>query len=378
MRLLKLVSKNLTRRPARTLLSVGGIASALLLFVLVESLSLGLDQAMSGADAARTLVVYRKNRYCPQTSNLPDVYTSRIEDVEGVESVLPVQVFLNNCRASVDLVTFQGAPVERMLASRNLTLVEGDLARFRSEDDAALVGIDFARRKGLRVGQVFPFGGIDVKVAGIYTSTEKPEESLVMTHLDFLRYSMPMRKDGSVTQFEVKVSDPGRAREIAAEIDALFATAEEPTDTRPQVAFLERATKDLSTILRFGRWLGLACVAVVLSLVANTVFMSVQERVREFGVMRTLGFGEGAVAGLVVAEAVLLALSGAALGVGGAYALLHFTNLTIGTEGVSVAFATSPGLALRGFGVAAVVGVLAGLAPALRSARQPIVKSLRT
>lgn len=378
MRLLKLVSKNLTRRPARTLLSIGGIASALLLFVLVESLSLGLDQAMSGADAARTLVVYRKNRYCPQTSNLPDVYTSRIEDVDGVESVLPVQVFLNNCRASVDLVTFQGAPVERMLASRNLTLVEGDLARFRAEDDAALVGIDFARRKDLRVGQVFPFGGIDVKVAGIYTSTEKPEESLVMTHLDFLRYSMPMRKDGSVTQFEVKVSDPGRAREIAAEIDALFATAEEPTDTRPQVAFLERATKDLSTILRFGRWLGLACVAVVLSLVANTVFMSVQERVREFGVMRTLGFGEGAVAGLVVAEAVLLALSGAALGVGGAYGLLHFTNLTIGTEGVSVAFATSPGLALRGFGVAAVVGVLAGLAPAVRSARQPIVRSLRT
>lgn len=378
MKLLKLVLKNLTRRPGRTLLSIGGIGSALLLFVLVESLSLGLDQAMSGGDAARTLVVYRKNRYCPQTSNLPDVYTSRIEAVEGVESVLPVQVFLNNCRASVDLVTFQGAPVEKMLESRNLEVVEGDLDRFVEEDDAALVGIDFARRKGLRVGQAFPFGGIDVKVAGIFTSTEGPEESLILTHLDFLRYSMPMRKDGSVTQFEVKVSDPSRARDIAAEIDALFATAEEPTDTRPQVAFLERATKDLSTILGFGRWLGLACVAVVLSLVANTVFMSVQERVREFGVLRTLGFGELRVASLVVIEAVVLALLGAALGVGGAYGLLSATHLTIGTEGVSVAFATSPELALRGLGVAAVVGVLAGLLPALRSARLPIVRSLRT
>lgn len=378
MKLLRMVLKNLLRRPGRTVLSVGGIASALLLFVLVESLSLGLDQALSGTEAARTLVVYRKNRYCPQTSNLPDVYVSRIEDVEGVDSVLPVQVFLNNCRASVDLVTFQGAPVERLLEARNLTIVEGSRERFVTEDDAALVGIDFARRRGLRVGETFRFGDIDVKVAGIFTSTEGPEESLVLTHLDFLRYSMPMERLGTVTQYEVKVSDPDRAREVAAEIDAVFATAEEPTDTRPQVAFLERATKDLATILGFGRWLGIACVAVVLSLVANTVFMSVQERVREFGVLRTLGFREGWIARLVVAEAVALAVLGAALGVGGAYALLAYTHLSIGTEGVSVTFATSPALALRGLGVALAVGVVAGLAPAVRSARLPIVRSLRT
>ncbi len=378
MKWLRLVLKNLLRRPGRTLLSIGGIGSALLLFVMVESLALGLDQAMNGTDAARTLVVYRKNRYCPQTSNLPEVYASRIGEVQGVQSVLPVQVFLNNCRASVDLVTFQGAPVERMLESRNLTLVEGELARFLEEDDAALVGIDFAERKGLRVGQKFPFGGIDVKVVGIFTSTEAPEESLILTHLDFLRYSMPIPKDGSVTQFEVKVADSSQAKEVAARIDALFANAEEPTDTRPQVAFLERATKDLSMILGFGRWLGLACVAVVLSLVANTVFMSVQERVREFGVLRTLGFGESRVALLVVVEAIALAVLGAGLGIGGAYGLLAVTDLTIGTEGVSVVFATPPALAWRGLAVAVAVGVLAGLAPAIRSARLPIVRSLRS
>ena len=128
-------------------------------------------------------------------------------------------------------------------------MVDGDLGRFVAEDDAALVGIDFAERKG-RVGQSFIVEGrgdlhLDGGAGG----------ELILTHLDFLRYSMPMPKDGSVTQFEVKVEDPAKAREIAAEIDALFATAEEPTDTRPQIAFMERATKD-PTILRFGRWLG--------------------------------------------------------------------------------------------------------------------------
>ena len=72
MRLLRLVVKNLLRRPGRSTLTILGVACALLLFVLVESLSAGLDRSLSGTTAARTLVVYRKNRYCPQTSFLPE------------------------------------------------------------------------------------------------------------------------------------------------------------------------------------------------------------------------------------------------------------------------------------------------------------------
>ncbi|MFT4540446.1 MAG: putative ABC transport system permease protein [Planctomycetota bacterium] len=378
MKLAKLVLKNLLRRKGRTLLSIGGIASALMLMLLVQSLSIGLEQAMSGSEAARTLVVYRKNRYCPQTSNLPDVYRSRIEEVPGVESVLPVQVYLNNCRASLDLVTFQGAPAESLLAARDLRVVEGDEAAFLAQDDAALVGIDFAKKKGLSSGDVFQFGGIDVKVAGIFESTQKTEQSLILTHLDFLRYSMPMPRDGSVTQYEVKVADAQSAKDVAAQIDALFATAEEPTDTRPQIAFLERATKDLAEILRFGRWLGFACVIVVLSLIANTIFMSMQERVREFGVFRTLGFQDTQVAGLVISEAVALAACGALLGVGGALLMIATTHLSIGTEGVTVAFAATTELLLHGLAVALAVGLLAGIMPAVSCMRISITESLRS
>src|SRR5262245_8538120 len=104
MKLVKLMRKNLFRRPMRTLLTIGGVASAMLLLVLVESLSGGLDAALSGSEAARTLIVYRQNRYCPQTSNLPEWYAERIRKIPGVASVLPVKVYLSNCRASLDLV----------------------------------------------------------------------------------------------------------------------------------------------------------------------------------------------------------------------------------------------------------------------------------
>jgi putative ABC transport system permease protein len=141
---------------------------------------------------------------------------------------------------------------------------------------------------------------------------------------------------------------------------------------------LEQATRDLREILGFARLLGLACVAVVLALVANTVVMSVQERVREFGVFRTLGFHAYHIAGLVMGEALILAMLGGALGLGSALAVIHFSSLTIGAEGVPVSFSTDLSLVTRGFVIATVTGLVAGLIPALRSSRSEIVASLRS
>jgi putative ABC transport system permease protein len=376
LKLSKLVLKNLARRKGRSLFTILGVASALALLVLVESLSAGLDRAMSATDAARTLVVYRKNRYCPQTSFLPESYTRRIEDLAGVEGVLPVKVFLNNCRASLDLVTFHGAPVERVLEQRGIRMLDGDAQVFARERDAALVGKDFAARRGLDVGDRFRFGNIDVKVSGVFESEDSTNESVILTHLEFLQRAGPVDRLGTVTQFEVLAQEGTDVGALAKTIDELFATAQEPTDTRPRIAYLAGATTDLREILRFGKLLALACVVVVLALVGNTVLMSVQDRVRELGVMRALGFEERHIGALVLSEGVVLALTGAAIGVGGALTLLYTSHLSIGSEGVSVGFVVSPQLALRGLAVALATGALAGIVPALISARRGIVDSL--
>ncbi|MCE9593644.1 MAG: ABC transporter permease [Planctomycetes bacterium] len=334
MKLAKLVGKNLRRRPMRTALTVLGVASAMLLFVLVESLSAGLDHALSGSESARTLIVYRENRYCPQTSFLPQWYGERIAKLPGVASVLPVKVYLNNCRASLDLVAFQGAPAEELLATRGLTLEAGAGERFVREKDSALVGRAFAARKNLAVGDNFRFGNIHVKVVGIFASDEPVEEGVILTHLEFLQRAGPVNRLGTVTQFEVKIDDATRAEAISAQIDDV--------------------------------------------LVGNTVLMSVQERVKEFGVFRTLGFRASHVAQLVVVESLALSLAGGALGFGLALLIIRFAHVSIGSEGVAIEFVTSPRLALLGLGVATVCGILASLAPAVRSARAEIVVSLRS
>lgn len=377
MKLARLVRRNLGRRKLRSVLTVGGVAAAIALFVLVESLAAGLERALSGSENARTLIVYRQNRYCPQTSFLPQVNAGRIAEIDGVESVLPVKVYLSNCRASLDVVAFHGVPADEVFETRKIELVAGDRATFERRGDAALIGRSFAARRNLEVGDKFRFGSIEVGVAGIFRSPEPIEESLIVTHLEYLQRAGPVNKLGTVTEFEVKVTDAARAREIAGRIDALLATSEAPTDTRLKLAFLESATADLREILRFGRLFGIGCVALVLALVANTVAMAVRERVGEMAVMRTLGYHVSHLVALVVAESLLVSLLGAALGIGAALLAIRLLQLNIGVEGVLVTFAASPGLVLRGLAAAAAAGSVAAMLPALSAARLRIPAALR-
>ena len=373
-----LVRRNLLRRPGRTALTVLGIGSATLLLALVEGLSAGLDRALSGSDAARTLVVYRQNRYCPQTSFLPERYTSEIESIDGVESVLPVKLYLSNCRASLDIVTFQGAPVEKVFQARNLRVIEGDVERFKRERDSALVGREFAARRKLSVGDSFRLGSIGIKVAGIFASSEPIEEGVVLTHLEFLQRAGPVDRLGTVTEYEVKVSDPARAEEVARAIDARFATAEEPTDTRAKLSFLETATRDLRAILRFARWLALGCVAVVLALSGNTVMMAVVERTKEMGVLRTIGFRGRHLAQAVLLEGAAYAIGGYLLGLAAAFALVQLTHLSIGAEGVPVSFVVTGEVALRALVLSLGAALAAALIPAVQAARLEVVGALRS
>ncbi|HYC77024.1 MAG TPA: ABC transporter permease [Planctomycetota bacterium] len=375
--LLRLARRNLGRRPGRTALTAGGVAFAMLLLVLTGSLEDGIDRALDGSEAARTLVVYRKNRYCPQTSFLPEWYAERIRRVPGVTAVLPVKVFLNNCRASLDLVTFLGAPADGLLASRGLRVIEGDGEAFRRVKDAALAGRAFAARKGLSVGDQFRFGGVDVKVVGVVASGEPTDEGVIYTHLEYLQRAGPVDRLGTVTQFDVTVAEASRAREVATAIDALFKDAEAPTDTRSKTSFLEAAVKDLRELLRFGAALASICVLVVLALVAGAVLMSAQERVREFGVLRTLGYRGKHVALVVLLEACALSLAGGAFGVAAGLLIVRLGHVSFGAEGVAVELSSDPALALRGLGAALLAGAAAGLGPAWRASRAEPVDAIR-
>jgi putative ABC transport system permease protein len=119
-------------------------------------------------------------------------------------------------------------------------------------------------------------------------------------------------------------------------------------------------------------------VALVLTLVGTTTLMAVQDRVREHAVLQTLGFSWQRIFGLVMVESLIVSLTGGILGIGIAMAALSWRGLAVGSEGVTIAFSTSPMLEIIGLLATTIVGLAAGTMPAWTAARAEIVESLRS
>jgi putative ABC transport system permease protein len=376
-RFLPYVAKNLLRHRVRTLLTISGAAVALGVFAVVGAVQDGLAGLTRSQQAERSLIVFQANRFCPSTSKLPENYAAQVAKMPGVADVIPIQVFMNNCRASLDLVVFHGVPPDKLRAFRDLTLIAGDWPSFTSRTNAAIVGASLARRRNLAVGHTFSIGEVSVQIAGIYTSPVPGEENYLYTHLPFMQRTRGLNAVGTVTQLEIKLADGADAEAVAKAIDERFRGGPIATDTRPKGMFQAAAVGDLADVIGMATYLGFACVALVLALVATTTVMAVQDRVREYAVLQTLGFSGPRIFGLVISESLLVSFVGGLIGLSVALAGLYFSGLSIGTEGVSIAFLPSPRVALIGLAVTLAIGIAAGLAPAWRAARAEIVESLR-
>jgi putative ABC transport system permease protein len=371
------VCKSLWRHRARTALTVSGSAVALFVFCFVGAVQEGLASLSHDSASERKLIVFQANRFCPSTSRLPEDYARQMARVPGVGDVVPIKVFMNNCRASLDLVVFHGLPPAKLRTARELKLVAGDWDQFERRRDAALVGQALARRRGLGVGQKFSIGEVTVLVAGVFTAANPAEENFLYTDLEFLQRTRSLNSVGTVTQFEVLLADGADPEATCRTIDALFRGGPVQTDTRPKGVFEANAVGDLKELIGFAHYLGYACVGLVLALVATTTVMAVQDRVREHAVLQTVGFSGPRIFGLVLSESLLVSLAGGVLGIGAALGVLASSGLAVGTEGVTIAFTPSVPLAVTGLAVALVVGAVAGVVPAWQASRAEIVASLR-
>src|SRR6185436_13141575 len=110
-----LVWKHIARHRTRTLLTLAGVATAMFLFTAVQAMQSGVRDATQTTAKDTTLVVYRQNRFCPATSRLPEYYGDRIASVPHVQSVVPMKIVVNNCRTSLDVVTFRGVPEDSFI-----------------------------------------------------------------------------------------------------------------------------------------------------------------------------------------------------------------------------------------------------------------------
>jgi putative ABC transport system permease protein len=372
------VFRQVVRHRVRSLLTVMGIAIAMFLFTSVQAMNRGVALATRQTANDTTLVVYREDRYCPATSQLPQDYFRRISEIQGVVSVIPMKIVVSNCRTSLDVVTFRGVPKEDFLRGpgASFEVVSGSIEEWKSRTDAALVGETLANRRGRRPGMRFDAAGITAWVAGVVRSSDPQDQNVAYTSLEFVQLA-GRDQLGIVTQFNVKVADASMLEAVANQIDETFSIAQEPTSTFSERAFIGHVASDVIELVGFARWLGIGCLAAVLALVGNAIVLGVQSRVGEHAVLQTLGFSGSLVAGLIVAEGVILALMGGLAGAIVACLIAGMGNFALSVEGASIPVVADAWLLLTGVLVCGSIGVLAGLVPAWQASRREIAECFR-
>lgn len=378
-RLIPVVLKQVVRQRTRSLLTVAGVAVAMFLFCAVQSMQRGTELATQTTAKDTELIVYRKDRYCPFASQIPEHYLPRLEKIPGVVNVVPMKIVVSNCRTSLDVVTFRGVPDDRFIETYGdkVNLASGSFDDWKNRSDAVLLGETLAARRGLKVGDRFDAAGITAYVAGVIRSDEPQHQNVAYAHLPFLQLASKIGGLGIVTQYNVRVADPSQLQSVAALIDVEFATDTEPTQTRSEKQFVARAASDVIEIVGFTRWLGWGALAAVLALVANAIVLAVQDRIREHAVLQTLGFTGNLIARMILAESTLLAVAGALIGSIGALVAVKMTRFSLSVDGLSIPIHADPLTIVTGVGVAVLLGVVAGMMPAWQASRREIVECFR-
>lgn len=377
--LVTVAAKYVIRNRIRSTLTVFGVATGMFLFTSIETMQDSLKNATEITANDTTLVVYRENRYCPSTSRLPEYYKNEIKKIQGVESVIPVQIVVNNCGTSLDVVVFRGIPSHQINAiSKDINVLQGSIGEWIEREDSALIGANLAERRRLRIGDSFDAAGITVTVAGIIRSSESSQDdNVAYVHLPFLQQASRFGL-GTVTQFLVQVSDSSLLDSVSSQIDNRFKSETEPTHTSPEKAFFASTAKELIELIGFSRWIGIASVFAVVGLIANTIMIAVRSKISEHAILKTIGYSQLSISWLVISEAIILSFVGGITGVASASLFLHLQTITIGNEGLAIAFIPSFSIWIKGFIFSLALGFVAGIYPALRAGQESIAGNLRT
>ena len=377
MRFLPFILRNLKRKKTRTILTVGSIAVALFLFGLLVTIETGLNAGVDVAGADRLVVRNRISLIQP----LPLSYQQRLRQISHVSEATHATWFGGIYQEeknffpqfSIDTETYRDVFSE-------FVIPDDQWQSFLADREGAVVGKYTAEKYGWQLGDRVPIRGTifqgswEFNIRAIYQGeTAEADETQFWFHYDHLDEGRRWGK-GLVGWYTVKIDDPDNAVEVAAAIDERFANSAWETSTETEKAFAAGFAKQIGNIRLIVLSIGAVVLFTLLLVTGSAMATAVRERIPELGVLKTLGFGDGTVLGLVLAESVLIALVGGGLGIGMAKL---YTLRGDPTGGMLPIFYLGFGEMALGLALALMVGLVAGAIPASTAMRLRIVDALR-
>ena len=385
MKYLPLILAELFRRKTRTLLTLLSILAAFLLFGLLNGVRESFEQAGQSAAGAERLQVASRLSFIQA---LPMALNARITQVDGVETVTYANWFGGAYQDPRNQIfSFAVAPNYLDLYPE-IAVDPKQREAFNNTRTGILVGEALMKRFNWKVGQKIPLQSTifpnrdgsknwDFDIVGVMRSTDKKSggwyDQMLLLQWKYFDESTPYNQ-GQAGWYVVRVADVNQADRVAKAIDALSANSANETKTQTEAAATAAWMKQTADIgLIVGSIMG-AVFFTLLLLTGNTMAQAVRERIPELAVLKTIGFRDGSVLGLVLAESVLLVLIGGVLGL----ALAAVLGPIVGAGSGGMINLPPIGLSswLLGLALMVAIGLLVGALPALRAMRLNIVDAL--
>ena len=377
-----LVWKSLWRKKVRSILTVLSVLVAFLLYGLLSAFDTAFSGGVDLANASRLVTIDKISLINP----VPARYQQKIRAVPGVTQVAMANWFGGYYQDKKNqFAQFPVNPEIYLEVYPELILPPEQKEKWFNTQDSAIVGRDLVNRFGWKVGDRIPIHSEiwtnesgsqvwDFEIAGIFdTDDPRGSTALMLFHYKYFDEGRAFAK-GNVGWYVLTIDDPSRAAEIANAIDTQFANSANQTETSTEAAFAESFVKQFGNIALIVQLILSAVFFTILLVAGNTMAQSVRERLAELAVLKTLGFENGSVMGIVLAESILLMLIGGSIGLGLSWLIL------VGPGKQAAAFL--PGLVLtndallRALLIMIFAGIAAGIFPALRAMRLTIVEAL--
>jgi putative ABC transport system permease protein len=379
-RFLPLVLKNSWRNRRRTFLTIASISVSMCLLGVMIAMYHALY--LSDGTPEEALRVVTRNKIS-LTQQMPESYKNRIKQIPGVREVMVSQWFNGTYKDPKNFFARFAADSEKVFVIyRELKIPDDQRLAFERDRTGCVIGRDLANKYKLNigdrmtlVGDIFP-GDYEFTVRGIFDSPRSSE--IMYFSREYLEQSLPERRRGQAGVFTMLIDDPSSAGRIAAAIDDEYRNATVQTKTESEQQYLLGFVSMLGNVKVFLIAISGAVMFTILLVSANTMAMSVRERVREVGVLKTLGFTDGNILGMILGEAIAISLLGGAIG---------FLLSTVLVGGVMHSPAggflppmspLQPAVATACILTACAIGFVSSVVPALGAARTPIVDALRS
>jgi putative ABC transport system permease protein len=286
--------------------------------------------------------------------------------------------------------TIYGADNQSDFKNRNwetMDMREGKMLDKNSKDDEVIVGINIATDKKLHVGGTFNIRGRDFKVVGVTAKTMTGPDDYVFMNItparEMLIASNPFMKslyDSGKLKLEdvnsmagVSWKDGADSEKVAAEIKDKFGKDVTVMSPVKMGEMIDKASATFNAII-----LGSAMLALIVGLfsIVNTMVMSISERTKEIGIKKAIGASPQSIAFEYTMEAGVIGLAGGAIGMGLGVLAATIVNNKMAEKGAEI-FLIEPSFLVAVIVFSFVIGVVAGIIPAVRAAKLKVVESIR-